>query len=257
MTTHNLDQDDISQILSVTSLIKPMQDLHQHKLVDESYTVRVNSNGYQICSIDEQTIITLPGNYIIPLKTAAVSMLAIDLLCKNEPQHIAIYGIGKQAQAHINALLALYPNIIVDVIAKNPSASLKFVQSYADRRVRCTRIVFPEVDTVITATNSQRSVYSLQADPERLVIGIGAQDTDHIEIGRNTLQKSTIYTDDISSAKSCAGDLLKAEIDWSKVQDIFSFNPNDPINGPIVFKNMGAKIWDQAIINCLIQNQIL
>src|SRR5699024_6516168 len=110
-----------------------------------------------------------------PIKTAAISMLAIQLLQPTkEPTHVAIYGTGKQAQAHIYALLELYPNIIIDVIGKYPNASLQFVQSYADRRVRCTRIVFPEVDLVITATNSQRSVYSLQADTNRLIIGVGA-----------------------------------------------------------------------------------
>lgn len=220
-------------------------DLIDHLEQYRNAVQKVIANG-ALPANDNQAAIVI--NNLVEIKTAAISMLAIRLLQEYEPEHVAIYGIGKQSQAHIRALLDLYPNIIIDVIAKNPSKSLQFVQSYADRRVRCTRIVFPEVDLVITATNSKRSVYSLQAESQRLVIGIGAQDTDHIEIGRNTIQKSTIYTDDINSAKQSAGDLIKAEANWDSVQNIFALDGN-PVDGPKIFKNMGSGIWDQSILD--------
>lgn len=253
--TPDPENQNASNILPVIDLIQAIHDGYKNGISNYNYMVRINNDQYKIYDTNtDQLKLSLPARNIIPLKTAAVSMLAIQLLLPAEPQHAAIYGIGKQAQAHIQALLSLYPNIIIDVIAKTPSKSLQFAQSYADRRVRCTRIVFPEVDLVITATNSKRPVYSLQAEAQRLVIGIGAQDTEHLEIGRNTIQKSTIYTDDINRAKSFAGDLIKAEINWDQVQDLTTTKPENLSAEPKLFKNMGAAIWDPVVAKLLIEN---
>lgn len=235
---------DTSRLLPLVPLMKELKAAYskgniskQNYLHDNLYAVYADDEIQ--CYLDAQTV--------IGIKTAAVTMLAINQLYPYEPQHVAIYGAGKQAQAHIKALLELYPNLIIDIIASNPSKSLKFVQGLGDRRVRCTRIVFPEVDVVITATTSKRSVYSLQANAERIVIGIGAQDLEHIEIGRNTINNSTVYVDDIKLAQERAGDLVKAEVDWSKVLTLNAAFTNVDNSQPILFKQLGSPLADLAV----------
>ncbi len=248
------NQEQTADLLTSSDLLEKTKAVYKGSVQNNTdKSVILTDNSY-IIKQAEKDLIALDAATVIPIKTAAVSMLAVILLQEYEPQHVAVFGTGKQAQAHIKALLDLYENIIIDVIASNPAKSLKFVQEYGDRRVRCTRIVFPEVDLVITATNSKRSVYSLQVDPNRLVIAVGSHDPEHAEIGRNTINNSNIYTDDIELAKSAAGDLIKAEVDWSQVNSIFEVQ-NQPTKSPCLFKNMGADVWDQAVIECVL-NQL-
>lgn len=239
-------------LLPLTELITTLKSKYASRHPEEPAINPANGNLYAVYNQQEIKCFLdiLAVNYI---KTAALSMLAVSQLMQHEPIHVALFGTGIQAQAHIEALLQLYPNITIDIIASSPSKALKFVQDYQDRRVRCTRIVFPEVDLVITASTSKRPVYSLHADTSRLVISIGAINPAYAEIGRNTIKNSTIYVDDISLAKDIAQDLIKAEIDWGQVLPLASaFDQISP--KPIIFKPVGSLITDLAIQEMVLKN---
>jgi 1-piperideine-2-carboxylate/1-pyrroline-2-carboxylate reductase [NAD(P)H] len=87
-----------------------------------------------------------------------------------------------------------------------------------------------------------------------VVVGVGAFKPEMAEIGATTLAGSALYADDPAGARHEAGDLLRAGIDWGRVQSLATLLREGPERGrPAVFKSVGTGAWDLAAARVAVQ----
>ncbi|MBN9430069.1 MAG: delta(1)-pyrroline-2-carboxylate reductase family protein [Burkholderiales bacterium] len=203
---------------------------------------------------DAQTgrpLCVLDGPQVTGRRTAAVSLLAIRTFLSRPPTQVLLIGTGAQAFHHLLAIHALYPDCRVWVRGRSAAAAESFCrahhQVHAAIEVCAPDRIPAGVEVVITLTTSTTAVYDEPATTGRLVIGVGAFKPDMAELGRHTLAGSDLYADDPAAARSEAGDLLQAKIDWSRVAPLPLAPEHHPdLSRPIVFKSVGTAAWDLA-----------
>jgi 1-piperideine-2-carboxylate/1-pyrroline-2-carboxylate reductase [NAD(P)H] len=191
----------------------------------------------------------LDGPEVTGRRTAAVSMLAIRTLLRRAPAQVLLFGTGVQARYHVQAIHALYPQSQVLVRGRSAPSSAAFCDSNRDLHpfLRPCAALPPDIDVVIALTTSTEPVYDEQARPGRLVIGAGAFKPQMAELGGITLEGSDLYADDPAGARHEAGDLLRANTDWSRVRSLACAlrSPVD-VGRAAVFKSVGTAAWDLA-----------
>ncbi len=233
------------------------EDLSIHKLVNVE-----PGNGQKglptifglVSVFDSQTgqpLCVLDGPTVTGVRTAAVSMTGIDTFLPSAPEKILLIGTGTQALYHLKAIHQKYPQCQVKVRGSSLEKATDFCQAYRhehDKLTPCQPDEVPEnTDVVILLTTSKQAIYNEAALTGRLIIGVGAFKPDMAEIGVETLAGSTVYVDDPAGAREEAGDLIQADIDWSRVQGLISaLNEQPDLSKPIVFKTVGSAAWDLA-----------
>ncbi|MFC3127739.1 delta(1)-pyrroline-2-carboxylate reductase family protein [Pseudoroseomonas globiformis] len=228
-------------------------DLVAHKLI----TIH-NSNPArglpalqgQVTGIDAMTgqaLFVLDGPTVTARRTAAISMIGLRHLHPAPPTNLRLIGAGPQARAHVEALLALFPDVAIRVQARRAEAVAAFCEGFAGHGdVRPATGTVTE-DAVIAVTSSRQPVYAEPARAGRLVVGVGAYRLDMIEIGSPSMQDAQIYVDDPVGAPVEAGDIVAAGIDWATVTPLAQALIHKPdFSRPIFFKSVGCAAWDLA-----------
>lgn len=257
-------QLDAGQILSPERLVVPMgsgvmlsmpataADIGIHKLVnvhpDNTRKQLPSIHGaVSVCDAETGRIrCLLDGPEVTGRRTAAVSLLAIRTLLAEPPTEILLYGTGVQARYHVQALNAVYPEARILVKGRDARQVEAFCAQGANLEP-CPAAVPDDVQVVITLTTSLEPIYNEVARAGRLVIGVGAFKPEMAEIGKLTLDGSAIYVDEPAGAHVEAGDLLRADIDWSQVSSLAAaLRSSHDATRPAVFKSVGTGAWDLA-----------
>lgn len=191
-------------------------------------------------------------------RTAAVSMLGIQALWPQGPEHITLLGYGQQALAHCDAVMTLYPKAHVTLTGRNINRAQAVATSLQTRfgeRVQAAAAIPEQTDVLIALTSSLTPVYHEPARLDRLLIGLGAFQADMAEFEAHTLLASRLYADDVSGARHEAGDLIQAEVDWEQVHSIHqALRTPAPRDKPFFFKSVGSAAWDLAAARCALQH---
>jgi len=207
----------------------------------------------QVVACDVATgeqLFVLDGPTVTGRRTAAISMLGINMLHDGVPREVIIIGTGTQASNHVEAIAALFPLTRMYIKARVAQDAEAFCRRHGDR-AHVTPLASvaarPGADVVITATTSKQPVYSEAATAGRLVIGVGAFTPDAAEIDAATVLGSELFVDDPFGAKHEAGDLIQAGADWSRVRALAevvgqAFHASQPV----LFKSVGCGAWDLA-----------
>ena len=180
-----------------------------------------------------ERLMLLDGPTLTARRTAAVSMLAVQLLATRPLRKILIVGAGAQALAHGEALQALHPQ------------ALQFVQS---RRAPLADLAAHDWDLVIAATSSMTPVLPPGVGEGALVIGVGAFRHDMVELPPALVAAAQVFVDDPAGAQAEAGDLLAAGLaaPQTSLEDlVMGFTPADD-GRTRVFKSVGCARWDLA-----------
>ncbi len=196
---------------------------------------------------DGRSRLTLDGATVTGRRTAALSMLGITLLLGRVPRRVLLIGTGAQAAHHAQALGVLYPQARVEVEGRSS------VQAFcAAQRAHCPQIaaggMAPDTDVVITCTTSVEPVYLHAASAGRLLIAVGAFRPSSAEIDAPTVRASRVLVDDLAGASHEAGDLIRAQVDWSQVRSLASALGTAPSadREPVLLKTIGCAAWDLA-----------
>ncbi len=208
-------------------------------------------------------LMQLDGPTVTARRTAAVSMLGIQALLGRQPQRVLLIGTGVQAQTHVAALMAMFGVTHIDV----QGTSVHKAQAFCDRQgslFKAARFtpaekiessVPPPWDVVIALTTSRAPVIPDNLPAETLAIGVGTFTPDMAEFGAGLLHSRTIVVDSIAGARHEAGDLLRADIDWSKVRALSSCLPARLVGDSVpVFKTVGQAAWDLAAARVALQH---
>jgi len=199
----------------------------------------------------------LDGPEVTGRRTTAISMLALQTLTQSPPQDVLIFGTGIQARHHVQAIHELYPEATVRIRGRTAASTAAFcerMQAIHPRIAPCPDTIADSVDVVITVTTSTDPVYDAPARAGRLVVAVGAFQPSMAEIGKTTLDGSTIFCDDPAGARHEAGDLLRANVDWTRVRSLGSLLQSGAGSvGPFVFKSVGSAVWDLATARAAIK----
>ncbi len=244
--------------LAVHKLVTVVPDNRARGLptIQGQVSVVRSSTGEWLCSLD--------GATVTGRRTAALSMLGVATLAAAPPHSVLLYGTGVQALHHLQALAALYPGACVRVIGRTLAAAEAFCRANAGTHVAVSPASAEEVpgdpDVVITCTTSAEPVYRGAAHRHGLIVAVGTYTPGAAEIDAATVRGCSLYVDDMANAQHEAGDLIRAEVDWSQVRPIAA-----ALGGPgtfgsgralecVLFKTVGSAAWDLAAARVAVTN---
>lgn len=246
---------------TLLSMPATAQDIGIHKLVNiMPHNPQAGLATIQglVCAYDGESglpLFVLDGPTVTARRTAAVSMLGIQLLWQDQCQHVAILGAGVQALGHAQALSVLYPHCRISVVARNPDKAHYLPSELPHIPITIVTEVPDDCDVVIGTTSSETPVYHHPARADRLLIGMGAYRHDMAEFAADTVRASQHYIDDKSSGPHEAGDLIQANVDWGHVQPIAIAQQHPPSRSqPLFYKSIGCAAWDLAAARCARQH---
>ncbi|MGB9991665.1 bifunctional Delta(1)-pyrroline-2-carboxylate/Delta(1)-piperideine-2-carboxylate reductase [Pseudoduganella rhizocola] len=244
------------------SMIATAQDVAVHKLI--SVVPQNPARGLPTISgrvsvvdaVDGMVRLVLDGATVTGRRTAALSMLGVEVLLGRAPRHVLLVGAGTQALNHAQALAALYPEARLSVVARSPASVTAFCAQAPGTRAGSLADLAEDIDLVITCTTSRQPVYQHAARAGRLLIAVGAFKPHAAEIASATVRASRIFVDDPHGAHHEAGDLLQAGIDWAQVKGISAALDGVPMadTEAVLFKTVGCAAWDLAAARVALAN---
>lgn len=238
------------------------------------------STPAQVLLIDPTTGIVLSimdGTYITALRTGAASGAAFSVLAKSECKTGALIGTGTQAAMQLEAMIVSKNPKLVKVYSRNKDRLNNFVKnmstkfkSKAVELVACESadVAVKDADILITATNSDRPLFSVEScKPGLTISAVGSFTRQMQELDATVLKKaSKIYYDDKEAMLEEAGEIIKAlenrDIDEKK----FSGSLGEALSGKIklrendeeiiVFKSVGLGTQDLVTAKQVYDNAI-
>ena len=238
------------------------------------------STPAQVLLIDPTTGIVLSimdGTYITALRTGAASGAAFSVLAKSECKTGALIGTGTQAAMQLEAMIVSKNPKLVKVYSRNKDRLNNFVKNMSTKfKSKAVELVACEsadaavkdADILITATNSDRPLFSVEScKPGLTISAVGSFTRQMQELDTTVLKKaSKIYYDDKEAMLEEAGEIIKAlenrDIDEKK----FSGSLGEALAGKIklrendeeiiVFKSVGLGIQDLVTAKQVYDNAI-
>jgi alanine dehydrogenase len=174
------------------------------------------------------------------LRTAAASAVAATHLARPGARTLGVFGTGRQATAHVDALRAALPSLAVVRLAGRHAG-------LADRRAAAA------CDVVVTATTAREPVLHGEWLSEgAFVCAVGANDPASRELDDAVFERASfVCCDSREQSRLESGDLIAAPIDWASVHEL-----QDVVAGALpgrtddatiaVFKSNGLAAWDLA-----------
>lgn len=199
----------------------------------------------------------LDGPTVTARRTAAVTLLGIQRLARQQPSTILLIGTGAQAMAHAEALIDFLGIRRFWIAGSSQQRAGEFcaalqkrypevaAQPVAAAAIDCARMGF---DVVIALTTSRTPVVPADIPASTLAIGVGAFKPEMAELPAELLHGRRIVVDDLAGAQHEAGDLMQAGVDWSKVRELSQITEEDRQGKePVpIFKTVGQAAWDLA-----------
>lgn len=244
------------------SMIATARDVAVHKLISvvPNNPARglptISGRVSVVDAVDGTVRLVLDGATVTGRRTAALSMLGIEVLLGRAPRHVLLAGTGTQALNHAQALAELYPETRISVAARSAASVTAFCAQQPGVRAGSLADPDEDVDLVITCTTSKQPVYHQAARAGRLLIAVGAFKPDAAEIAPQAVRASRIFVDDPHGAQHEAGDLLQAGAEWTQVKGISAALDAAPMadDEPVLFKTVGCAAWDLAAARVALAN---
>lgn len=199
-------------------------------------------------------------------RTAATTALAVDLLARQDAQHIAIIGSGTAAAAHWRHVSALRPWQNVSVYSPNLKEGS---ESWAQWQSLCPSAVLAQsadaavrdADVVLLCTSSGAPVVDhTMLKPNALVTSISTNVHRAHEVAPAFLGVAQVYCDYRATTPTTAGEMVLAAQDhgWSNADlrgDLAELSvgtcPMPDEGRPVFFRSVGLGLEDIAIAHAI------
>ncbi|MET3377751.1 delta(1)-pyrroline-2-carboxylate reductase family protein [Variovorax paradoxus] len=198
-------------------------------------------------------LLAMDGNVLTARRTAALSLAGAMKAGRGGAERMLLIGAGVQARAHAEAFAEVWGVRHLKIHAE------ALAQHMRSRGVDASAIADPtaaaeEADVIVAATNSQDPVVPSRVRPDATVIAVGAYRADMAEVPPELVRRCAVFVDTLEGARSEAGDLIRAGVDWSAVQ---AFSSAQPVQqGRLVLvKTVGHALWDLAAARLAYVNQ--
>ena len=214
-----------------------------------------------------QRIGILDGPTVTARRTAAVSLLAAQLLAPNVDGPLLIVGAGVQGRSHLEAFSAGLPIQEVWITSRSSKSADALVAHAHTLGLRARRVddadaALASCPLVVTTTPAQEVVMRAMPRPDAFVAAVGAFTPRMLEwdatVCRRFAAEATIVVD-TRDADHEAGDLLQAGLDVRLMPTLadaldearWAAHPLRRSSGPVFFKSCGWGGWDLAAARCV------
>jgi ornithine cyclodeaminase len=247
------------KLLAITKLITFVADNASRQLpaIQGDVLVFDAVNGKRLCMLD--------GPTVTARRTAAVSLLAAQLLAPKPNGKLLIVGAGVQGRSHLEAFAQGLGVKDVMVASRSRASAQALVQHAINIGLRALVVdnadeALAECSLVVTATSAQQIAMWARPRDDAFVCAVGAFSPRMVEwapeVCLHMAQHGRILVD-TRDADHEAGDLLQAGLDVSRfasLQDGVQ-QPHEFTNtaGPVFFKSCGWAGWDLAAARCALQ----
>ena len=247
------------KLLAITKLITFVADNASRQLpaIQGDVLVFDAVNGKRLCMLD--------GPTVTARRTAAVSLLAAQLLAPKPNGKLLIVGAGVQGRSHLEAFAQGLGVKDVMVASRSRASAQALVQHAINIGLRALVVdnadeAMAECSLVVTATSAQQIAMRARPRDDAFVCAVGAFSERMLEwapeVCLHMAQHGRIFVD-TRDADHEAGDLLQAGLDVSQfasLQDVVQ-QPHEFTNktGPVFFKSCGWAGWDLAAARCVVQ----
>lgn len=210
--------------------------------------------------------LTVDGAALTALRTSAVSALATKYLARPDSSLLVLFGAGVQANAHLDAMMAVRPIRRVRVVSRSPQAAERLAQRaralHLDADVAGSETV-SDADIVCTCTTSDSPVFDGGLLPDGAhVNAVGAYRPDRRELDDVTIGRAKIVVETRGAALAEAGDIIiPIERNVITDSDIVA-DLGEVVRGAIVrtssdqvtvFKSVGVAFEDLAVAGAVLE----
>jgi 1-piperideine-2-carboxylate/1-pyrroline-2-carboxylate reductase [NAD(P)H] len=206
-------------------------------------------------ALDGGALMALDGPTVTARRTAALSALGLRNLASRPARSVALVGTGVQALEHARLLAELGGLEALHLVGRTPARAEAMAATLARELGDVELHVHATVasaacaaQAIITLTTSACPVLPDSMREDLLVIGVGAFRPQLAELPPALLRSRRIVVDTLEGARAEAGDLIQADLDWTRVTEMV-----DRLDGPLpadgaapVFKTVGTAAWDLA-----------
>jgi len=195
-------------------------------------------------------LLSMDGNVLTARRTAALSLAGAARAGRSIGSRMLLIGAGVQARAHAEAFVEAGGVRRLWIHARSQARAGQLAQHLRTFGVEADAIADPssvagEADVIVAATNASSPVVPLQLRPDATVIAIGAYRADMAEVPPELVRRCAVFVDTLEGARTEAGDLIQAGIDWSGVQAFATASPAAE-GRPVLVKTVGHALWDLA-----------
>lgn len=215
-------------------------------------------NGQHVCMLD--------GPTVTARRTAAVSLLAAQLLAPDPAGKLLLVGAGVQGRSHLEAFAQGLGVKEVMVASRSRASADALVQHAVKLGLHAQSVdnadeAMAECSLVVTATSAQQIAMRARPRDDAFVCAVGAFSPRMIEwapeVCLHIAQCGRIVVD-TRDADHEAGDLLQAGLNVSSypsLQDVVRGLATSHYSktGPVFFKSCGWAGWDLAAARCAVQ----
>ena len=199
--------------------------------------------------------LVLDGPTVTARRTAAVSVLAAQLLGAAPQGPLLVVGAGAQGRSHVEAFVEILG--VRDVrIASRSASSARSLADYA-RSLGAKASIVTDADAalgdcplVVTCTPANGIVLAALPRDDAFISAVGAFTPSMVEIAPpvcvHCAERGTVVVDTPEAVHE-AGDLIQAGLDvahFETLRDVL--NRLKPARGPVLFKSCGWAGWDLA-----------
>lgn len=216
---------------------------------------------------DRETMVPLfmcDGIAITSLRTGALGGLGMKYLAKNDAKTLGIIGTGTQGWSHLQSALVARDIKEVHIFNRTKEKAEQFKLAAGKEfpnvhfHVSSKEDLVKQSDIIVTATTSPKPVLP-EINPldwkGKLIVGVGSFRPDMQEISDHVLQEADEVYVDFNSALHESGDMIRAKDLKPNLEKSLNLEsiiteehyPSSPENKTILFKSVGAAIFDLIV----------
>ncbi len=242
-------------------LVMPASD--QEVAMVKTVTVHPDNPGKGLPAIQGETLAMdaatgtrlgqMDGGAATSRRTAALSLLAARLLARDRKGPLLCVGAGAQAAAHCQAFFEAFGVKRFFICARSLNNAARLAATLSQMGASAAAIETPEdvldqCPLIVTATTSRAPVISEAVREDAFVAAVGAFTPAMAELPPALVRRAAVYVDDLAGARSEAGDLIQADVEWERVIPLADVVDHPPAKtlGPVIFKSVGQALFDLA-----------
>lgn len=218
----------------------------------------VNAEVVVMNSETGERLMMLDGKAVTARRTAAVSLLAAQMLASDRAKAgpILIIGAGTQGRAHVEAFGEWLPTLDIFIYSRTHAKAQALAQHGRDlgfktQAIEDVNAIMPVSGLIITGTTSTAPIFEDRVCDGAMAIAVGAYSHSMCELPHALVRRSRVVVDTLEGAKHEAGDISQAGVDWAMVEALESvIQESDSLKKSVslttVFKSVGHALWDLA-----------
>jgi ornithine cyclodeaminase/alanine dehydrogenase-like protein (mu-crystallin family) len=204
------------------------------------------------------------GAALTERRTAAVSALATQCLARESASRLVVFGAGRQARAHIDAISAVRPVQSVGIVGRSPDGARRLADELGERGLPAQVIsadAIGDADILCTCTPSTVPLVDDRwLSPGVHINAIGAYRADMRELPATTLARALLTVETRAAALVEAGDTIQAIAERAIGPDHIAGELADLARGDVarssarqitVFKSVGIAAEDLILVRMI------